>query len=132
MPIQGYPTATHYAPAFSRRELDCRCGCPTPQGVQHNLAALAEHLQALRALAGGPLTVHSGYRCPGHNEAVGGAEFSQHVQGLAADVSSRAVTPAKLAQLAGKVPTFAAGGIGTYKTWVHVDIRRNGPARWKA
>jgi uncharacterized protein YcbK (DUF882 family) len=62
---------------------------------------------------------------------VGGASLSQHVQGLAADVSSRAVAPAKLAQLAAKVHTFAAGGIGTYKTWVHVDVRRNGPARWK-
>lgn len=132
MPLPGYPTATHYSPHFSRRELECKCGCMTPQGVVHNLAALAEHLEDLRARVGTPLIIFSGYRCPQHNAAVGGASMSQHVQGLAADVASKTVTPARVRKAAEAVPQFRAGGIGTYRTWIHVDIRRNGPARWRA
>jgi uncharacterized protein YcbK (DUF882 family) len=100
--------------------------------VVHNLAALCEHLENLRARVGTPLVILSGYRCPAHNQAVGGASLSQHVQGLAADVASKAKTPAAIAKAAEAIPQFKAGGIGTYKTWVHVDVRRNGPARWKA
>lgn len=43
-------------------------------------------LQALREAFGGPITVTSGYRCPDHNRAVGGAKGSQHVKGNAADI----------------------------------------------
>lgn len=129
MPVPGFPTATHYSPNFSRRELDCRCGCTTPQGVAMNLAELARSLEDMRRQTG-PLNVTSGYRCPEHNRRVHGAEASQHLQGIAADVMSRTLTPTTLKRAAEKVPAFADGGIGTYKTWIHVDIRRGGPARW--
>lgn len=129
--MRAYPTATHYSEHFSRRELDCRCGCTTPAGIEMNLTALAGHLETLRDLVAVPLTVLSGYRCPRHNEAVGGASLSQHVHGLAADISSRTLSPARLRSQAERVPQFRMGGIGTYRTWLHVDIRRNGPARWQ-
>lgn len=129
MPVQGYPTETHYSPNFSRRELDCRCGCVTPQGIIHNLADLAEHLEALRAILAAPLTINSGYRCPEHNKRIDGAPMSQHCQGIAADVSSRQATPSQIKRAALKVPRFMAGGIGTYRNWIHVDIRSQ-QARW--
>lgn len=131
MPVPGYPTATHYSPNFSRRELDCRCGCTTPQGVAMNLAELARSLEAMRGKAGAPLGISSGYRCPQHNRRVGGVEGSQHTQGIAADVTSKTLSPARLKRAAEAVPAFADGGIGTYKTWVHVDTRKGGPARWQ-
>lgn len=130
MAIPGYPTATNYAPNFSRRELDCKCGCTTPAGVAINLANLAEQLEALRAKINAPLTVTSGYRCPLHNKAIGGSADSQHIHGLAADLWSRGATPARIARAAESIPLFAAGGIGRYRAWTHVDMRRSGPARW--
>ena len=120
---------THYTPNFSRRELSCKCGCTTPVGVALNLEKLAKALEELRTLANSPLTITSGYRCPRHNSRIGGAKGSQHMHGIAADISSKRLTPKELAELAEKVPAFANGGIGVYSRWIHVDIRE-GRARW--
>lgn len=114
---------------FSLREMQCKCGCRAPVGVVKNLQILAQALQQLRNLAGGPLVVTSGYRCPAHNTKVGGARGSQHVFGIAADIWSKTLTPAELAALAEQVPAFQNGGIGKYSRWIHVDVR-NGKARW--
>lgn len=120
-----------YSAHFSERELDCRCGCETPAAIAANLGKLAAVLEDLRKLAGQPITILSGYRCRVHNARVGGAEGSQHMMGLAADITCKGLTIARLRQLAERVPSLKAGGIGTYRTWVHVDIRANGPARWR-
>jgi zinc D-Ala-D-Ala carboxypeptidase len=120
---------SNYTPNFSKRELACKCGCRTPKSVDLNLAKLAAALEDLRKLAGGPLTITSGYRCPAHNERVGGARNSQHTQGIAADIVSKKFTPKELADLAEKIPAFVNGGLGVYSRWIHVDVR-NGRARW--
>jgi uncharacterized protein YcbK (DUF882 family) len=120
---------TMYTANFSRRELSCRCGCKTPIEVDANLARLAAVLQQLRELAGAPIIIASGYRCARHNKAVGGAEKSQHITGMAADIWSKKITPAQLFVLAEKIPAFQNGGIGIYSTWIHLDIRK-GRARW--
>ena len=43
-------------------------------------------LEKLRGLAGVPLDIASGYRCPGHNARIGGASKSKHCLGMAVDV----------------------------------------------
>ena len=45
-------------------------------------------LDPLRAAWGYPLTVTSGYRCTAVNDFVGGAPNSQHMRGLAADITT--------------------------------------------
>lgn len=125
-----YPTATHYSANFSRRELDCHCGCDAPPGVEANLARLAASLEVLRtALGATPLHVNSGYRCPAYNARIGGAKASQHMEGKACDLSGRKVLPKAIHDAAENVPAFRNGGIGLYPTFCHVDIRP-GPARW--
>lgn len=128
-----YPNATHAAPNFAWAEFGCRCGlCDVssfPPAVKRSLGRLALALQSLRDKVG-PLRITSGYRCRQHNAAVGGAKDSQHVLGLAADIVSRTHTPAQLAEAAETIPAFGMGGIGTYPSWVHVDVRTNGQARW--
>ena len=47
---------------------------------------LFETFEMLRTAVGKPLIVESGYRCPTHNAAVGGAALSPHVFGMAIDV----------------------------------------------
>ena len=73
---------------FSRSEFMCKC-CGEAK-VEPGLVAA---LQELRDLAGAPITVISGYRCPKHNAAVGGAKASQHMLGKAADIVIKGKTP---------------------------------------
>jgi len=82
--MTGYPRDPHaqLAPHFRRFELQCRC-CAALQ-LDPILLVVLEWLRA----AGGdqPLQVNSGYRCPTHNETVGGVPNSTHTRGLAADL----------------------------------------------
>lgn len=127
----SFPNKTHYSSNFSRKELDCHCGCDAPAVVESNLARLALSLESLRTRLGAtPLHVNSGYRCPAYNARIGGAKASQHMEGKAADLSGRKVTPGQIRAAALLVPGFKGGGIGLYPTFCHVDIRA-GAARWE-
>lgn len=53
--------------------------------VLPSLAAVAVMLQAVRDHFGQPLVVHSGFRGPALNAAIGGSKTSQHMRGEAAD-----------------------------------------------
>lgn len=81
---------------FSYAEFACRCGGRSPgcHGVLVDRRHVAR-LETYRDKIGGPVTVVSGYRCPAHNKAVGGASSSQHMYGVATDIRG-AVTPTKL------------------------------------
>lgn len=53
-----------------------------------SLQKLVENvLQPARDLYGAPIRVNSSYRCETLNRAVGGAPYSQHVRGEAADIT---------------------------------------------
>lgn len=111
---------------FHRDEFRCKCGkCGDPKIHER----LIEGLERLRLLVGKPIMINSGYRCPAHNEAVGGAPNSQHTLGTAADIVVAGLLPDRVAELAEMVPQFASGGIGRYDTFTHLDVRPT-PARW--
>ena len=91
---------------------------------------LVDALEVLRTLAGAPVRINSGYRCPDHNKAVGGAPKSQHAEGTAADIRIAGKGVLESFELALMVKDFREGGIGLYDTgFLHVDVR-NGRARW--
>lgn len=53
-----------------------------------NIYTLVDNvLDPLRDTIGFPIYINSGYRCKPLNDAVGGSDNSQHMQGLAADIS---------------------------------------------
>lgn len=85
-----------------------------------------EVLQPLRDIAGKPLHVNSGYRCPELNAAVGGADTSQHAKGEAADIAFS--SPVKLARIAiqNKLPFDQ---LILYPTFVHFSHKLNGQQR---
>lgn len=57
-----------------------------PQSFEAKLKGLAEVLETIRAEFGGrPLTINSGFRCRALNDAIGGATYSEHLMGCAAD-----------------------------------------------
>lgn len=61
---------------------------PTPEQAD-NLVKLVENvLDPLRTAWGKPIIVNSGYRCVALNMAVGGANNSDHVKGMAADITT--------------------------------------------
>lgn len=60
---------------------------PTTQAVKNMTRLINVVLDPLREAYGDAITVNSGYRCPELNEAVGGAQNSQHKTGEAADIT---------------------------------------------
>lgn len=112
------------SPHFSAREFRCK------DGSEHAIApALIAMLEAIRAHFGAPVTITSGYRSPAWNAKVGGARRSRHLTGEAADIRVARMSPT--AVYAWADAHFAAGGIGLYRSWVHVDCRPR-RARWGA
>ena len=109
---------------FTADEFACPC-C----GVVLAQSELVEKLENLRRIAGGPVVITSGYRCPAHNKAVGGVENSYHTRGMAADIFVCAISPRQLAEMAEQA---GFDGIGVYpeQGFVHVDVRGY-RARWK-
>lgn len=110
---------------FSKKEFACHC-C----GTLKIETVLIQALELFRSLAGKPVVVHDGYRCPAHNQEVGGVTDSEHTRGLAADVSVAGMSLQEMFDLALQVPAFRNGGIGVYDSvFVHLDIRPHA-ARW--
>jgi uncharacterized protein YcbK (DUF882 family) len=108
---------------FDRREFRCKCGC----GYDTVDVELLELCEIVRQETGKPLIINSACRCPSHNREVGGGKRSQHLIGRAADLrvdNPKAVYDA----LCKRFPDEY--GFGCYDTFVHVDSRTNGPARW--
>lgn len=104
-------------------------GCPVPSSLRKQAQYHAFRLERVRHAVGDkPMGPLSWYRCTPHNDAVGGARNSQHLQAWATDWSDaeRARLGSDAFNKAMKA-TFANGGIGTYRGNVrHVD---NGPKR---
>ena len=90
---------------------------------------LVNVLQKIRTHFGKAVTITSAYRTPGRNKAVGGETYSQHLYGRAADIKVKGVTPKAVAAYA-ETLLKNKGGIGTYSTFTHVDVRST-KARWK-
>ena len=136
MAIQAYSLSKEgykqLSPHFRVREFRCRDGSD-PIFVDDTLVAL---LQQIRQHFGKPLTITSAYRTPTHNKACGGAAYSQHLYGRAADFKIAGVGPDTVAAYA-ETLLPDRGGIGVYppKTgraegWVHIDTRPE-KSRWR-
>ena len=89
---------------------------------------LVEVLQKIRTHFGKPVTINSAYRTPTKNKQVGGATYSQHCYGTAADITVKGVTPKEVAAYAEKLLPNS-GGIGIYSTFTHIDVRET-KSRW--
>ena len=107
-------------------ELQCKDGTPYPNKWRDNRALdLALAFEAVRAMYGKPIKILSGYRTEKHNRAIGGARFSQHVQGRALDLRPPdGVTIAKFyADIKKNAWNFGIRGLGKYRNFVHIDVR---------
>lgn len=79
-------------------------------------------LDILRNKLGKAVIITSGYRTPAHNAKVGGAKYSYHMRGMAADIRVEGMTAKELAKELDKIIPDGCGII-VYNTWVHIDTR---------
>ena len=82
--------------SFRAKEFACKDGTD-PLFVDSELVQV---LQAIRDHFGAPVVITSGYRTAAHNRAVGGAFYSQHQYGRAADIRVSGVPVEQLAAYA--------------------------------
>lgn len=79
-------------------------------------------LDILRNKIGKPVIITSGYRTPEWNAKCGGAKYSYHMRGMAADIRVDGMSAKELAnKLNAIVPDEC--GIIVYRSWVHFDVR---------
>lgn len=103
-----------------------------PNDVLRNLIELAKNLQVLRDEVKKPIKITSGYRPAELNAKVNGVKGSRHITGQAADFKIEGYTPKQVAAVIEKLIAegrMKQGGIGTYSTWTHYDVRGT-QARW--
>ena len=109
---------------FKVKEFACKDG----SDVIFISPELVEILQKIRNHFGKAVHINSGYRTPAYNKKVGGATYSQHLYGTAADIRINGVEPKDIADYA-ETLLLNTGGIGRYKNFVHVDVREK-KSRW--
>jgi len=122
---------------LSWAELACKDGTPYPREWRSTrVIPVAIEFEFLRAVCGGkPIRVLSAYRTPEHNRRVGGAPNSEHVQGRALDLAPPAgmhlLAFAEVINTRAEARDSYIGGIGVYRSFVHIDTRRtDSVVRW--
>ncbi|MFW9973099.1 MAG: YcbK family protein [Candidatus Odinarchaeota archaeon] len=115
--------------------------CHANQEVLIN-AAVIDHIQRLQKLRNWynrAIHINSGYRTPEYNKKIEGAEKSFHMQGIATDIAlpnefynfSKERQEEFLNNVKNKWLELCAadglgGGVGFYKTFIHIDSRPKG------
>jgi len=110
---------------FSRKEFECKCGCG---GYVENIALLIV-LEDIRRQFGKSVTINSSTRCSKHNTEVGGADYSKHLSGHAADIVVKDTSPNAVYVYLNNCAYSDLIGIGSYSTFTHIDTRGH-RARW--
>ncbi len=108
---------------FSKKELQCKCGC----GRCDIDLELLDALQDLRDRLGFPLLITSGYRCAKYNAKVGGSPNSRHMTGEAVDIAinTKIMNPIKVRALLSEIlKDDRLGGIGVANAFIHIDTRK--------
>lgn len=125
----GLKKVVNTCPNFKVNEFACSDGSD-PVFISPELVKL---LQQIRDHFGKAVNITSGYRTVTKNKAVGGATQSQHLYGMAADITvgdkkTGFVEPKKVYAYADSLLPYT-GGVGLYSTFVHVDVRKT-KSRW--
>lgn len=98
---------------------------PDDGSILLDIPALTK-LQNLRDTLNKPLIINSAYRSTQHNKDIGGKPHSNHLLGIAFDISLKNHDKDVLYKTA-KACGFT--GFGIYKTWLHIDTGI--PREWK-
>jgi zinc D-Ala-D-Ala carboxypeptidase len=108
---------------FSEDEFRCKDNC----GKVHVDPGLIYLLEKALELLGRPIVIHSGFRCPEHNKAVGGTPQSAHLTGEAADIVC--AFSADRYDLLRTFLTLGVTRIGIGSGFIHIDVSTTLPQR---
>ena len=103
---------------FKVKEFACKDGSPVVFIDEY----LWTILDILRNKIEKPVIITSGYRTPEWNKKAGGAKYSYHMRGMAADIKVHGMTPKEIASKLNEIVPDECGII-VYKNWVHFDVR---------
>jgi len=94
-----------------------------PQSLWKNIIPTVVAADEAREKLGKPIRILSAYRSPAYNRRIGGAKASQHMRFCALDLGTE--QPAKLYKILLEMRRDGKfkGGLGLYRTFVHVDTR---------
>lgn len=109
---------------FKVKEFACSDGSDTVF-ISEDLIKVLENI---RNHFESPVDVTSGYRTDYHNRRIGGAKYSQHKYGMAADIVVRGVCPKAVQNYIDEVWPDCYG-MGISDNYTHIDVRHN-RARW--
>jgi len=104
------------------RDAKLQLNTDPPRALWPSLLAVTKVADEARHRLGKPLRINSAYRNAAYNRAIGGASASIHMRGGALDLSG---SPATLHRILTEMRAegLFRGGLGRYKTFVHVDVR---------
>ena len=109
------------SPHFSTDEFRCKhCGEIIPISPD-----LLDYLESIREFSGFPIIITSGYRCPDHNAAVGGAPGSAHLTGEAADFAVH--SDHERFRFLEAIFLYGPIRCGVYPSWIHIDVSKGLP-----
>lgn len=107
--------------------------CPHCGKLPHEIKAthvpyiyeiLFDSFKVIRETWGKPIKINSGYRCPEHNQQVGGELLSAHLFGLALDLDCR--DSAEVGELSALIeaefPLIRMGRYTKKGSFIHIDI----------
>ena len=97
---------------------------PLSESITTNIIRIAISLESVRERFGGKsISITSWYRPPAVNLAVGGARFSKHIEGHAADILIAGLDPR---EVTAELTKDWDGGVGDSPAFTHLDL---GPRR---
>lgn len=100
---------------------------PANKDISQNIIKVAMALEDVREFLGNkPIKIHSWYRPPSVNRAVGGASHSRHLVGDAVDFSISGICPLSVYD---RLTPWWKGGLGRSPNFTHIDLR-DFRARW--
>jgi hypothetical protein len=104
------------------RDAKLQLNTDPPRGLWPSLLAVVKIADEARHRLGKPLRISSAYRNREYNRAIKGSVASQHLQAAALDLSGSPMTLHAILKTMRAEGLFK-GGIGKYKTFIHVDVR---------
>lgn len=107
-----------------------RLNTDPPPALWPHIIPTLRILDTLRDRIASPIRLTSIYRSPAYNRAVGGVPSSQHTLFRAADFSTANLPRAWQELLAMRQQGLFRGGLGLYRSFIHLDTRGTN-ATWR-